>query len=442
MSRRGKPPSLAESLRAFSPELMSELFDQALTPLVRAADEEMFPWEAVRHRARAAHADPLKVWAAVKLQRVSGRQLIPLRDTKGRTFSYRLTSSCQRRLHLIDKNLAGSLGTDVPDRDRYVLTNIRDEAIASSQLEGAAVTRVIARELLRSGRPPRNHGERMIVNNFRAIQFIRSKIREPLTIDMIFEFHHLLANQTMEEGDIGRFRRVDEDVAVVNDISGDVVHQPPDARELPARLQAMCDFANAADSDKQLFLHPVVRAIAIHFWLAYDHPFKDGNGRMARALFYWSMLRQGYWLAEFLSISPIILQQGLRYYRAFLDTEQDENDLTYFIHYHLELIERAKTAIQEQLAAKQQELTELTSVSKLQGLNDRQRAIMTRALRQPETVFTYKSHARSHGITLMTARNDLLDLERHGWLVGHRAGREFQFVPAADLHDQFHKPSK
>jgi hypothetical protein len=43
-----------------------------------------------------------------------------------------------------------------------------------------------------------------------------------------------------------------------------------------------------------VFIHPVMRAITLHFWLAYDHPFCDGNGRTARALFYWSMLKQGY----------------------------------------------------------------------------------------------------------------------------------------------------
>ena len=56
------------------------------------------------------------------------------------------------------------------------------------------------------------------------------------------------------------------------------------------------------------FIHPMIRSIILHFWLAYDHPFVDGNGRTARALFYWSMLRHGYWLFEFISISQIILK--------------------------------------------------------------------------------------------------------------------------------------
>src|SRR5205814_10028127 len=53
--------------------------------------------------------------------------------------------------------------------------------------------------------------------------------------------------------------------------------------------------------------HPMVRSMILHFWLAYDHPFVDGNGRTARALFYWSMLRNGYWMFEYITISKIIL---------------------------------------------------------------------------------------------------------------------------------------
>ncbi len=51
------------------------------------------------------------------------------------------------------------------------------------------------------------------------------------------------------------------------------------------------------------FIHPVIRAILLHFMLAYDHPFVDGTGRTARALFYWSMAHQGYWLMDFISIT-------------------------------------------------------------------------------------------------------------------------------------------
>ena len=76
----------------------------------------------------------------------------------------------------------------------------------------------------------------------------------------------------------------------------EILHEPPSADQLPKRVETMCAFAN--EQLKSGFIHPVIRSILLHFWLAYDHPFVDGNGRTARALFYWSMLRHKYWLFE------------------------------------------------------------------------------------------------------------------------------------------------
>lgn len=60
----------------------------------------------------------------------------------------------------------------------------------------------------------------------------------------------------------------------------------------------------------------MLRAILLHFWLAYDHPFEDGNGRTARSLFYWYMRTQGYWLVEYLLISNILRKAPAQYTRA------------------------------------------------------------------------------------------------------------------------------
>jgi Fic family protein len=94
-------------------------------------------------------------------------------------------------------------------------------------------------------------------------------------------------------------------------------------------------------------VHPVVRAILIHFMLGYDHPFYDGNGRTARALFYWSLARSGYWLMEYVSISRLLRQAPAQYARAYRHTETDDNDTTYFIVHQLEVIQQAIAALHE-----------------------------------------------------------------------------------------------
>jgi len=255
---------------------------------------------------------------------------VPLWDQENKAlFSYNVPDQALEQLHQIDLAAGGSIG--VPQaivnphtRDQYIVRSLIQEAITSSQIEGAATTRQVAKEMLRSGRPPRDRSEQMILNNFRAMQRIREWKDRPLDAELIFEIHRTITTLTLDKPDAaGRLRRADESVIIVDSSSNEVLHSPPHAKELPKRLAAMCDFANGKTPTH--FIHPAIRAIILHFWLAYDHPFVDGNGRTARALFYWFMLRHGYWLFEFISISEIILEAYVQYGEAFLYTETDQN---------------------------------------------------------------------------------------------------------------------
>ena len=122
-----------------------------------------------------------------------------------------------------------------------------------------------------------------------------------------------------------------------------VLHEPPPAASLPQRLERLCAFANAIDGEP--FVHPVIRAILLHYMVGYDHPFVDGNGRTARALFYWSLARSGYWRMEYVSISRLLRQAPAQYSRAYLHSEADDNDTTYFILHQLSIIKRAIEAL-------------------------------------------------------------------------------------------------
>jgi Fic family protein len=334
----------------------------------------------------------------------------------------------------IDQQLGGLVVADNEQpltdsqRHRFIISALMDEAIASSQIEGAATTRRVAREMLRRDRRPRTIDERMIVNNYRAIGFIREHRSTPLTPEFVIELQRMLTDGTLKQPDqVGRLRREDEDV-VVSDQFDEVLHAPPRASELPRRLAVMCAFANSPSTDDASFMHPVVRAILLHFALAYDHPFCDGNGRTARALFYWSMLRSGYWLVEHLAISRIIRQGPSKYGRAFLYSETDEFDLTYFIVHQLDVIRRARAELQQHLRRKGREAADARKRFKDDaGLNDRQRALLLGLVREPDRSVTIESHQRSHGVVYATARSDLLRLVERGYLAQQRVGNRFEF---------------
>jgi Fic family protein len=367
----------------------------------------------------------------------------PLRDRSGRPFVVGLPDRAQELLHRIDMAL-GSRSDVVPlaghdhFRDRYIISSLMEEAITSSQLEGASTTRVLAQDMLRSGRRPADKSERMIYNNYAGMRWIREQGARALTPDMVRTLHRILSAGTLSSPEMeGRMQQAsDIRVHVVDNIDGSILHAPPDASELPARLHAMCEFANQGLSD-QRYLHPVVRAIILHFWLAYDHPFEDGNGRTARALFYWGMLNQKYWLAEFLTISNLIYAAPGKYRRAFLHTETDDNDLTYFVLHQLEIIDRAIDNLRGYIQRKTQQHRELDRMLRDgSALNHRQRALLTHALRNPKHVYDIESHRRSHDVAYATARADLLQLAKLGLLQQRKNGRTLRFQARLDLEQR------
>ncbi len=408
---------------------------------VRANPRQDYPhWDKIRFLKPPDGASREVWWLAIKLNR--GLIPLPLQDAKGQPFKYGTPSSVLRLLHFVDQHCSGEIAmaevvtSDDQARHHYLVNSLMEEAIRSSQLEGATTSRQAAKELLRTGRPPKDRSERMILNNYRALEFMRDSGDDKLTPDLVIELQRILTEGTLDDPSAaGRLQTPDEDrVAVWDKRDNSLLHMPPPADQLPKRLQAMCDFANQADDERGRFIHPVIRAILLHFWLAYDHPFLDGNGRTARALFYWYMRTRGYWLTEYLSVSRIIHEGPAKYAKAFLYTETDDGDTTYFLLYHLTVIKRAVETLHDYLQRKVKELQDLERlIQNEDGLNHRQLALLSDATRHPSHVYTYRSHSTSHRVTEETARADLVGLRKRGLLQQRKMGRKHAFVAVADL---------
>lgn len=398
-------------------------------------------WDELRHRQPPANLSHLEWWAGVRLTRMPLMKQVPLKDKEGRAFAYMLADPVLRHLHEIDQNASGGIQlteevTNPATRDRYIVNSLIEESITSSQLEGASTTAEVAREMIRSGRKPIDRSEWMILNNFIAMRFVQENRREPLTPELVFELHRLVTENALDDPSRAGAFRTDADMIVVSDAYGNTLHTPPKAAELPERLQAMCDFANARPTDGA-FMHPVIRAIVLHFWLGFDHPFVDGNGRTARALFYWSMLSDRYWLAEYISISRILKKAPGQYSRAYLFSETDSNDLTYFILYQLQVITRSIEELKDYLRKKMHEVREVQALLRRSAdFNHRQLALLSHALRHPGRQYTAVSHQRSHNTSPVTARNDLLDLTERRLLEKRKVGRTYVFTAPVDVADR------
>lgn len=429
-------------------ELMDKLPPDALVRAV-SAPADVVPRDSYPHWNKLRYLDPPddlsteQWWLKIKSTRSDEFRQLPLTDAEGNPFGFTLPDIVLRHLHHVDQRCSGEVGMDevvTSEREagrRFLVNSLMEEAIRSSQLEGATTSRVVAKEMLRSGRPPRDRSERMILNHFRALEFMREEMGDELTPDSILELHRIVTEGTLSDPTAaGRLQRPGEPRVAVFDRDGeDPVHLPPPAEQLPRRMELLCKFANEGDGEP--FVHPVLRAILLHFWIAYDHPFEDGNGRTARILFFWAMQSRGYWLAEYLPISRLIRNAPAKYGRAFLEAETDGGDTTYFLIHQLRVIEKAIADLHDYLDRKVSEVRDVERLLQANAsLNGRQLALLIDAVRRPQAVYSFDSHARSHRVSHETARSDLHALVGSGFLIPRRKGRKHLFEPARDLPER------
>ncbi len=374
-------------------------------------------WDKLRRLDPPAGLTREQWWLKLKLGRRERWHPLPLLDRDGRALGYTLPDAMLPSLRRIDRRrseyeVGGSPLPSGHEADERLLVNAAmEEAIRSSQLEGASTARAEGKELLVSGRPPRDRGERMIFNNYAGLRFMREEIGSTLTPEKILELHRVLSVGTLADpAAAGRLERPGEE-----------------------RIERLCAFANAGEEEDPS-MHPVLRAVLLHFWLAYDHPFFDGNGRTARILFFWAMRKHGYRFAEYLPISRLIRRAHATYERAFLETETDGGDTTYFLMHQMATVERAIADFDVYAKRKEAEQRDAkTLLHDIDGINGRQLVLLTHALKHPDHTYTFGGHAHSNLVTHETARADLSGLAERGLLIRHRQGRAYIFRPAPDL---------
>lgn len=383
--------------------------------LLREINEKYLYWDKAKYYTHPTVSDQKVIWAAIKLSRVLNAKRVQFGEYK---FLYNLTDYIQKGLHEFDLHIGDNLGAKqvIPEEDkkRYLVSSIMEEAIASSQIEGAVTTRKQAKEMLRKNIKPKNKSEQMIANNYLTIKHIVEIKDEPINTKRFLEIHRLISNQTMPDKRFEGKYREDNDVKVIDTVNGRIVHSPPDFAEIPKLMNEIFLFFNKDDENQ--FIHPIIKGCILHFMIGYIHPFEDGNGRTARALFYWYLLRKGYWLTEYLSISRLIVKSKAQYARAYQYTEIDENDLTYFIHYKIKTMQMAFESLRNYIEFKIKEKKETINFQKIKGINPRQALIIKWLFKEPDLLFSVKEIETRLKISNQTARTDLTELVSRGYL--------------------------
>lgn len=408
--------------------LISPEYSNTLTKI----NDEYLYWDRVKYMVPKG-VEPSVFWHAVKLKRDMNRVDISLGTLR---FHFTVTGKMQQMLHDFDLNFGGSLGSNsiIPEKDHkvYLTSSVMEEAIASSQMEGASTTRRVAKDMLRKQARPTDKSQQMIVNNYATIQYLVEHKNDDFGMQQLLNIHRLIASKTLDNPANEGTLRKDDNLLVMDNINGEVVHRPPSADSLEHLIEALCHFAN--DRSGQPFIHPIIKGIIIHFMLAYFHPFVDGNGRTARSLVYWHMLKNGYWLTEYLSISRVIYRSKTRYEKAFLYAEVDGLDLSYFIMYNLTVMKQAYKDLTIYLHRKAQERQCLPIIG---GINERQAQIIQMFRDSPGMLVTVKELASRFAVSGKTLRADLQHLVDMALLEKRQVNNRMAgYVGAGDMEEK------
>ena len=205
------PPDLKTLFANISSD--SEKFLDLMRTVSPHINGKYLHWDDLLHRTPPEGLSHEEWWLGIKLARITSQKQVPFLVDKSRgLFTYTLVDPIPEMLHEIDLRVGGrtempSQVTNPETRDRYYIESLIEEAISSSQLEGASTTRRVAREMIRSGRNPRGRSETMIINNYYTMKMIADLKTEKMTPDHVLRIHERVTRGTLDDPAAeGRFR--------------------------------------------------------------------------------------------------------------------------------------------------------------------------------------------------------------------------------------------
>jgi Fic family protein len=419
------------------PELLASPFSMVFKEHGDKIDEYMSHARATLPDGRWLHFDQLcrrwpkdmnasLMWSLVKMMRSS--ELSPLLQIgePSKMCSFKLTSSTQRAISLTDQKTTHAQLTSMLEKIgenahiEFLVNGLtEDEAISSSQLEGAVTTTKVAKELLRSKAKGKTIGEKMIVGNMKMMDFIWEKRKEELSLKFIADLHEVGTEGIDDDNYKPAIFRFTDDV-VVEDNERNIIYQPPPCHGLESRLKKIIDWVNEKHHEHMdnTYIHPLIKAITLHFCIGFEHPFYDGNGRVARALFYWCMFKHGFSGFRYMPISYLLKQAPAKYAKSYLYTETDDFDLTYFIDYQCGIITRAIYEFELVYAKTRIKVLEfdkfLVESGLYKKLSEKEKILVQVAKSGVATTFTAQDVAKNLSCsqnTALTALKNLTDLK-------------------------------
>jgi Fic family protein len=310
-------------------------------------------------------------------------------------------------------------------KEEFFLDSMVEEAITSAIYEGANSTKAKAQELIVTEQAPKNKDEWMLINNYHALQWIKENRSKSLSTDLIKEVHAIVTRNTLEVDDAnfsGRFR---DDAVFVRSSLNEVKHEGVNHELVEASLN---EAIHTATKNRRYF-PAVIKGILMHYYIAYVHPFFDGNGRTARAVFYFKAMKNNLTFVELLSVSAYLKNHGKQYERSFEKVVQNDFDVTYFIDFNLDALLEAIEAVEKKVDY----LLSLMVLREKQKLSENQVGLLQRLALNRFRKITIEEYATRIDKSREIARQELKQLSQLKLLVEEKDSKKF--IYQIDKHE-------
>ncbi len=381
--------------------------------------------EEIQYRAKEK-TEPIANWKEVKTQIIALRKTnsIPMFvNTLNKKFWFFLSDCINKKSMALEKRgtaLHQKIVQNGSFKEEFFLDSTIEEAITSAIYEGANSTRSKAQELITSGSAPKNKDEWMLVNNYQAMLWIKENRHREVSRELIEQLHAVVTRNTLEGDDAnyqGKFRN---DTVFVRSSTGKVKHEGTKYDLIESSLKEVIDLT----TKNARFFPPVLKGVLLHYFTAYIHPFFDGNGRTARALFYFKAMKNNLSFIELLSVSAYLKVHGPQYEKSYEKVVGNELDITYFIDFNLDALLHAISEVEKKVDY----LLSIRSLKPLlKGISDNQIGLIQRLALNKFRKTNIEEYSAQINMSREIARQELKQLCGWNLLAEKKAGKKFEY---------------
>lgn len=313
-------------------------WDSLMPQYTHVRSNDYLPW-SLFHRIIPLNMNAKRLWAVEQHIRQASAIRLNYSSEAGQQFHFNMTPKLQAFCHRFDMvcNAAAHKQFEMTcknhgfDVEEFFLI----EPAESARLSGASEDDCsIAYSVQEDDMGAMTPGERIVSNSLFLFQeAVTNSTRYPLSMGMLKKLNSLAL-----DADKSKLREKEMD-----NLAGNTLVMPPRVARIPDRIEQLCHLIN----NDSAFVHPLVKAAILHFALLYEYAFEDGNGRVARAMFYWSLVRSGYPVADQLCISEHIKAHAKKMQEVFFTVVLHDFDLTYFLEFTVDALEHQLQSLEE-----------------------------------------------------------------------------------------------